>query len=553
MSVLEKIRSRAGLLVGIVGVALLVFILQSAFESGNLFLGGSDNVVGEIAGKTIDFKTFDAKVKEATEIRKRQMGEGTLDQAMIDEIAQQVWSQMINENVMEEEYKKLGISVSKEELYDIMVDHPHEALVRQLTDPQSGKVVPRFADPLTGMLSPQKLKEFNDNMKEEEEKDWSQLEEYITRVRISEKYNNLIKKGLYVTTSEAKIAFNNQSKSSTIRYVIKNYKTVADSTVKVTDDEIQQYYNQHQNEFKQEATRTIEYISYDIFPSDEDIDGIKKDMEKLVDEFKREKSVSEDSSFVISEADSRMFDLTYHTPGTLSPEIDTVMFKAEKGTVVGPYNENGVFKLSKLINTKISADSAKVRHILIAYKGAERAAENITRSKEEAKKMADSLLGQIKKGTKFTEYVEKYSDDSGKKMPPNKKEGEDYPGKGGDYGWLNPQSGFAEPFTNFGLDSKKGDIKVVETTFGYHIIEVLDTKGSVKKVQVATIDKKVEASAKTLQLVYAKASEFAGKYNTNELFQKAVIDEKLNKRIAEKVKESDKTVQGIPDSRSLIK
>lgn len=552
MSVLEKIRNRGGLLVGIVGVALLVFILQSALESGNVFFGGSDNVVGEIAGKKIEYQVFDAKVKQATENRKKNSGEATLDQATIDEIVQQVWNQAINEEVMNKEYEKLGITVSADELYDLMIDHPHEALVRQLSDPQTGKAAEMFADPATGQVSPAKIKEFTQSMNEEQETQWIQMENYIRQTRIIEKYNNLIKKGLYVTTAEAKSAYQAQNQNASIKYIVKNYKLVADSTVKVSDEDLQAYYNAHQKEFKQEALRKLEYISYDIAPSEEDMNDFKKDMERVATEFKTEKLFAEDSTFVVAEADSRTFDVTYHTSGTLSPDIDTIMFKAEKGTVVGPYLENGIYKVSKLINTKISADSAKVRHILIAYEGSGASAE-VKRTKEQAKTMADSLLGLLKKGAKFAEFVDKFSDDGGKKMPPNKKEGEDYPGKGGDYGWLNATSGFVEPFKNAGLDGKKGDLVVVESQFGYHIMEVLDAKGAQKKVQVATIDKKVEPSAKTLQTIFVKASEFSGKYTNNELFQKAVVDEKLNKRIAENLKESDRTIPGIENSRSLIK
>jgi len=552
MSVLEKIRSRAGLLVGIVGVALLVFILQSALESGNVFFGGSNNVVGEIAGKKIDYQSFDTKVKEATENRKKNMGEAALDQSVIDEVVQQVWTQAINEEVMTKEYEKLGITVSPDELYDLMIEHPHESLVRQLSDPQSGKVAQMFADPQTGQLSPAKIREFTQAMNEEQETQWIQMENYIRQIRIIEKYNNLIKKGLYVTTAEAKNSFNVQNQTANIKYVIKNYKLVADSTVKVTDEDLQKYYNEHQKEFKQEASRTIEYISYDIAASQEDMDAYKADMEKVANDFKAVKSFEEDSTFVVAEADSRTFDVAYRTPGTISPEIDTTMFKAEKGTVVGPYLENGVYKVSKLINTKNSADSAKVRHILVAYEGSGASAE-VKRTKVQAKTMADSLLGLLKKGAKFNEYVEKFSDDGGKKMPPNKKEGEDYPGKGGDYGWLNASSGFVEPFKDAGLDGKKGDIVVIESQFGYHIIEVLDSKGAQKKVQIATIDKKIEPSAKTLQTIFVKASEFSGKNNTNELFQKAVVAEKLNKRIAENIKESEKTIAGVENSRSLVR
>jgi peptidyl-prolyl cis-trans isomerase D len=552
MSVLESLRKRSGLLVAIVGLALLAFVLMGLFQRDSSLFGGSDNVVGEIAGKSIDIKEFRAKVDEAIEAQKRNSNKASLDQNEMDGIVQQVWNQTINEEVLNKEYAKLGIAVSDEELYDLMVDHPHSALVRNLSDPQTGKIVAMFADEKTGEVSPAKIRQFTQSMSDEQEKQWAQLENYIRQIRTVEKYNNLIKKGLYVTKAVAKANFIAQNDNSDIKYVVKPYSTIVDSTVKPTDAELTEYYKAHQNEFKQETSRKIEYVAFNIVASPEDIEETKKEMNDIATEFKAKKT-GEDSTFVISQAASRYFDMGYHTKGTLSPEIDTTMFKAEVGTVIGPYTENGSFMISKLIATKNAADSAKVRHILISYKGAG-ASPDVTRTKEKAKTEADSLLTVLKKDrSKFGEFVEKYSDDNGKKMPPNKKEGEDYPGKGGDYGWMNANSGFVEPFKNAGLDGKKGDLVVVETQFGYHIIEVLDAKGSQKKVQVATIDRKIEPSTKTRQNLFVQASEFAGKNTTEELFQNAVVADKLNKRIADNIKENDRNLPGIDSPRELIR
>ncbi len=552
MSVLENLRKRSGLLVGIVGLALLAFVLTGLFQRDSSLFGGSDNVVGEIAGKAIDIKDFKPKVDEAIENQKRNSNKASLDQNEIDGIVQQVWNQTINEEVLNKEYAKLGIAVSDEELFDLMVEHPHSALIRNLSDPQTGKVAPMFADDKTGEVSPAKIRQFTQSMTDDQEKQWAQLENYIRQIRTVEKYNNLIKKGLYVTKAVAKSNFIAQNASSDIKYVVKNYNAIVDSTVKPTDSELSDYYKAHQNEFKQETSRKIEYVSFNITASQEDIDETKKEMKDIAEQFKSKKT-SEDSLFVVSQSASRNYDVTYHTKGTLSPEIDTTMFKAEVGTVVGPYSENGSFLISKLVAIKTSADSAKVRHILISYKGAG-ASPDVVRSKEQAKKEADSLLVVLKKErNKFGEFVDKYSDDGGKKMPPNKKEGEEYPGKGGDYGWLNANSGFVEPFKNAGLDGKKGDLVIVESQFGYHIIEVLDAKGSQKKVQVATIDRKIEPSTKTTQNLFVQASEFAGKNTTEELFQSAVTAEKLNKRIADNIKENDRNIPGIDSPRELIR
>lgn len=551
MSTLENLRKRSGLLVGIVGFALLAFVLTGLFSTDSSFFKNDRNV-GEIAGKSIEYNAFNTKVQESIEAQKRNSQKTTLTTEETDQIVQQVWNQTINENVMNKEYEKLGISVSDEELYDLMIDHPHSALVRNLSDQQTGKVAPMFADDKTGEVSPAKIKVFTQKMTDEQEGQWAQLENYIRQIRTIEKYNNLIKKGLYVTKAEAKRDYIAQNTNATIKYVVKNYKLIADSTIKVSEDDLQTYYAAHKNEYKQEASRKIEYVAFDIAPSPEDMEDAKKDIQRIADEFKTKKA-TEDSAFVIAESETRNFDMTFHTKGTLSPEIDTTMFKAEVGTVVGPYLENNSFKVAKLCAVKTSADSAKVRHILISYQGAG-ASPTVTRTKEEAKKMADSLVGLLKKKADFKDFVAKFSDDNGKSTPPDSKDPKKFVmGKDGEYGWINANSGFVEPFKNAGLDGKKGDLVVVESQFGYHIMEVLDTKGAQKKVQVAVIEKKPEASSKTMQAIYVKASAFAGKNNSNELFQKAVLDEKLNKRIADNIKENDKTIAGIESPRPLIR
>ncbi len=553
MSVLERLRKRSGLLVAIVGLALLAFVLTGLFEKGSGGFGRSERAVGEIYGKSIDYNMFDGKVKEALENQKRNTQKTTLSPEETDQTVQQVWNQTINENVMNKEYDKLGIAVSDDELYDLMVEHPHSALVRNLSD-QQGKVSQMFADPATGQVSPAKIKEFTQKMTDEQEQSWTKLEEYIKQVRTVEKYNNLIKKGMYIPTAFAKREFISTNSNATVRFVTKKYKMIADSTLKPTDAELDNYYKSHQNEFKQEASRKFEYVAFDILPSQEDFDLAKKAMENTATEFKTKKA-TEDSAFVVSESETRNFDMTFHTKGTLSPLVDTAMFRAEIGTVMGPFLENGSYKIFKLIAKKTSADSAKVRHCLIAYKGAQGAPPNVSRSKEQAKSLADSLCALLKKKGNFKDFVAKYSDDPGKNtpLPKDKKETDFVMGRNGEYGWLNAKSGFVEPFKDGGLDNKKGDFVVIEAQFGYHIMEILDSKGKQTKVQVASIETKVGPSSKTMQGVYVKASEFAGKNNTNELFQKAVIDQKLNKRIADNIKENDKTIAGIESPRVLVR
>lgn len=549
MSALENLRKRSGLLVTIIGLAIGAFVLTDLV--GGSSLSGQDSTIGEIAGTTIDYTIFNAKAQEALENTKQNTQKRTLTDRETDDVLQQVWNQFINKEVMSKEYDILGISVSDEELYDLMIDHPHQALIRNLSNPQTGQIDPAFTDPATGALSPAKIREFTQGMNPQQEAQWAQLEDYIRQTRVIEKYNSLIKKGIYISSAAAKNSYEAQNTNANIKYIVKKYAAVNDDQVTVEESDLKAYYNEHQNDYKQQKSRKIEYVAFSITPSEEDREAAAMEISRITEIFKANK-VSQDSLFVIAESDNRILDESYHTAGTLSPQIDSAMFQAETGTVVGPYEENGSFKVSKLIDIKTAADSAEVRHILIAYAGSGASAD-ANRTKVQAKTTADSLTALLKNGASFIAFVNKYSDDGGKNLPPNKLPGDDYTGKGGNYGWLNANSQFVEPFKNAGLDNKKGSIVIAESQFGYHIVEVLNAKGSEKKVKVATIERKLEPSSKTMQAIFLKASKFAGKNTTESLFQKAVVEEKLSKRVADNIKENDKTIAGIKSARTLIR
>ena len=552
MSVLETIRNKTGLLVGIIALALIIFVLESALSSGRSLFGTNERTVGTIAGKNIDYNDFQAKLASA--IQTYEQNGQKVDEQTKQTLIDQVWNEFIADNVLKVAYKTVGVNVGEDELYDLMVTHPHHIVVSQLSDKQTGKAYPNFAKP-DGTLDPAKLAGFVQQMTPEQEAYWKKVEDYVHDTRMAEKYNGLLKKGLYITEAEAKAEFEKQSTSYNVNFVAKRYSTVSDSAVKITDEDIQAFYNSHGYLFKnQETTRKIDYVAFDAFPTPEDVADIKKQMTDIANDFKNKKTLGEDSALIQTENEDGKIDIGLFKKNMVSPEVDSSIFTAEKGTVYGPYQENRYIKVIKLEGKVDVLDSAKVRHILITYEGAG-VSKDIKRTKVQAKKMADSLVALLKKDAKlFPEYVKNFSDDVGKNPPPNKKADEAYLGKGGDYGWLNDKSGFVQPFKDFGLEGKKGDLGVVESQFGYHVMEILDvSKGASLKYKLATIQRKIQPSDKTLNDMNLKASEFAGKYNTAELFDKGIEESKLNKRLADNIKEGDKQVPGMENPKELIR
>ncbi len=538
MSVLEKIRSKTGLLVGIVGLALVIFILESLLGSGGALFSGQDLEVGKIAGDKIDYPAFSAKVNEQIAQIQKQNPNAQIDEKMKEQIIESVWSQLINDKVIKVQYKKLGIEVSEDELYDLMLVHPHQYVIQQLTDQQTGKVYEGFAKP-DGSLDLAKLNQWVGQMNAEQEQFWKQLEKSILEVRAAEKYNNLIKKGLYVTTAEAKDAFIAQNKQVNAAFVLKPYASVSDSTVKVTEDEIAAYYNKHQNDYKvSEPTRKIEYVAYDVMPSKGDYEALLKDAQRAAEEFKT-KTATEDSSYISQESEGGVVNIANY--GKKNMIIgDSSVFTAPKGTVFGPYAEGTFFKIYKLSDIKSIADSARVRHILI---GLQSQRTQTQRTPEVAKRIADSLLVLLKaKAVKFDTLVKAMSDDMGSLD------------KGGDYGWFDENKGFVDPFKNAGLQGTVGNITIVPTQFGFHIIEVLNvSKTRHNSYTVAQITKLIAPSGETTQEYYKIASDFAGKNQTADAFNKSVDAEKLNKRIAEGIKEGDKVLPGLEGAKDLVR
>lgn len=538
MSILEKIRSKTGLLVGIVGLALVIFILESLLGSGSALFSNNDRMVGEIAGDKIDIQEFSAKINEQILQIQQANPNAQIDEKTKEQIAESVWNQMINDRVIKTQYEKLGISVSDDELYDLMLVHPHQYVLQQLTDQQTGKVYDAFALP-DGSLDVTKLNQWVNSMNAEQEKFWKQLEKQILEVRVAEKYNMLIKKGMYVTTAEAKDAFIGQTKQVNASFVLKRYTSVPDSSIKVSDEEINSYYSKHQNEYKvSQASRKIEYVAYDVMPSKADYEAIIKDAQRVADEFKQ-RTAKEDSSYIAQESEGGQIAISNYTKKNMIVG-DSSVYTSPNGTVFGPYTEGTFVKIYKLTNTKSVADSAKVRHILI---GLQNPKTQQTRTPQVAKRIADSLLVLLKaKKANFDTLVKTISDDLGSVD------------KGGDYGWFDENKGFVDPFKNAGLEGTVGDISVVQTQFGYHIIEVMAVaKTRHTNYTIAQISKLIGPSSETSQEYYKLATDFAGKNQTAEAFAKSIEADKMNKRIADNIKENDKNLPGLEGAKDLVR
>jgi peptidyl-prolyl cis-trans isomerase D len=517
MAIISRIRKRGTLIIGFVGLSMLLFILGDVVTSNSGLFSGSSDVVGVVNGEKIHYREYEAKADKMIENYKANTHKDNVDANTSDMIRDQLWDNIVKENTLGKEYEKLGLSCDKDELYDMTTGKNVDPKIRQA-----------FTDS-TGNFNPQTVVRFLNDLPNRDEKlqqQWSEFEKQLQQERIDEKYKQLIKGSMFVTTSEAKAAFDDQNRSASVRFVAENYRSVPDSTVKVTEDEIEKYYDAHKQEHKQDqAVRKVEYVAFEVVPSQEDQ---QKAMEQVMN-LKQEFRTTNDMLSFLTQNESP-YDSTFHTQATLPPSLSNAI-SLPVDTVLGPYMEAGTIKLARITKERFQPDSVKARHILLKLEG------------DTAAVMAriDSMKAAAKKSkTAFEEMAKKFSTDVGSGA------------KGGDLGWFPPGRMVPE-FNDACFNGKKGDMPIVKTQFGVHLIEITDQAKPSRQVQIPVLEYKMEPSQKTYDSYYQQASEFSAVNTTGPLFDKAATEKGLNKRIADNLKENDKNISGLDQPRELIR
>lgn len=532
MAIISSIRKRGGLIVAIIGVALLAFVVGD-FQ-GQLFTQREQNA-GEIDGQPISIIAFDNEVQRIADVQKERRQQAALDEETMSKIRDNVWEKFISELAFKPQFRHAGIAVGDGEVKELILGNDADPLVVQyFTDQQTNQIIEYFRDPMTGKLKPQSVKTYVDSLPPQEKPRWAEFESLLRDNREQTKYFNLIKKGLYITTEQAKQDYVNLNQSVNFSYVLKPYASLVDSLVTVDDQDLLKYYNENQYKYKQEASRKLEYVIFDIKPTELDFAETRSDIDKLAEEWKQIKSFEEDSFLVVRESETRMLDTTFYGKGKLNAQIDSLAHASEKGTVLPPYIENNVYKLCKVMDWKMWPDSVNARHILLKVP----AGDSVAKAK--AKVRIDSIQTAIKRGAKFDVLAKKFSEDLGS--------GE----KGGNLDWFDIGKMVPE-FQAACFNGKKGEMPIAFSQFGYHLIEIMEQSPAVRQTMVATIDRTIEPGSKTRQDVYNNAVDFVTKYHSSETFDKGVEEKHLVKRLADPLKESDKTIAGIDNPREIIR
>ena len=521
MSALQYLREKAGPLVAIViGLALVLFVVSDFFGKGR---GQRRQVkeyyeIGKIGRNTVSYPDYDARVKEVIEIY--QMSGRNIDEFTGEQIREQIWQQMIRETILDNQYEGLGIGVSAEELDELVFGNNPHLIVQQLfTDQQFGVFNKSF------MVNFLKQTEVDETAK----KYWLFFENEIIKDRVSSKYNSFVSKGLYITSKQAEFEKTLMANTVDFSYIMKNYSSVADSAINITDREVSAYFEKHKDNYKRSAQRDVEYVIFNVTPSDDDV----KEAENWINATKEEFSHStEPVQFINLISDTRHLDFFY-TLDNVPDTLQNFVKKEDLNGIFGPYVENDSYKLVRLLSVEERPDSVHARHILLS--------PNQYRSLEATKQLADSLAQVLRKDPdSFAIFAITYSEDQGSAQ------------LGGDLGWFS-EGVMVTPFNNACFSaSRKGEIKTAETVFGIHIIEVLDMSKKTKKYEIGYVERRIVASSRTNQGIYSEANQFASASDTYEKFNNAIAEKQLNKRVANNVIPQQKTLPGVENPRTLI-
>lgn len=539
MAILSKIRDRSIFLILIVGLALLAFVLDPSTIS-SFFDSSKVNAIGQINGEDIDRQEFAQRV----EAYRSQSG-GVISQM---QAVNAVWDAVVSEKVFQKQLAEAGIVVGEKDIWDAIVDMPE---IQQS---------PLFKNEVN-LFDENKLKEYIANLKDEAEAGnpqgwlaWQQTEKSLKNSLERTAYTNLITSGLGVSVSEAKQLYLNENTKLSGKFVFFPFTSVADSLIgDVTKKEVDRYVKEHPKRFKPEETRSLKYVKFDIVPSKADEEEVEKEVASYIvdrEEYNKASKATEKVAglknatdyigFMQSNKSDIDFVDNYYFKNQLKMPIAEKLFGAEKGEVVGPYKEDNLFKISKIVEIRQLPDSVKASHILIPFIGSRGATELTVKTEQQAKQFADSLATVIKRNnSKMKDLAKEFSAD--------KSNAED----GGNLNWFTYNQMVPE-FRDYTFLNKKGNIGVVKTIFGYHIVKIDDQKNYQKAIKVATFGRNVEPSEKTENDIFEAAETLASKLDQSNDINELAKENNYEVRDVLNLKPLEEEIPGLSSQRQLV-
>lgn len=512
MAILSKIRERTVFLIIIIALALFSFVLADVIQQGDFGEDKVANYVGSVNGDEIGREAFARMVENYNQ---QMQGRISSMQAV-----NQVWDAEVNRKLLRQEFDALGLEATPA----LIIDYMSEQLAGS----------PEFSDE-EGNFSERRMRAYVSNLKAtspREYEGWKEFERNIEVAVLTDMYYNLVKAGMTTTNFEARQLYKQENDNLTFQFVKIPYSSGGE--VEVSKSDIKKYIEGNSENYKQKATTDIQYVFFKEEASAEDETKIKEDLEDLIQEFK----TTDDAEAFISLNSDEEFKDAFQFEYDLDQDVKEQLFNLKESEVYGPYKFKNTWRASKMMEAKTLVDSAQVNHLLISFEGSQVDPQQ-TRTNEEAKQLADSLVNVIKADkNRFAELVSEFSADQQTKD------------KEGNLGKLKYGSLF-DNFNGFIFDSSE-EFAVLESDFGWHIVRATERTEPRKAVKLGHVAINIEPSQKTLDLIEREAKTFfidSRESDFIELAEKADVEVKP----VNEIKKLDERISGLGNQRPIIK
>ena len=526
MAILGQIRQRSFFLIFIIGMALFAFVISGVFD-GNNNGGGPTDPIAIVNDEEMSLDTFRFQVEQT----ERNYGFSTL------QAVRTVWNQSIQNTILNQQFEALGIDAGKEQIEQIISQNP--AFV---SDERFMNEFGVFDFGLfTGFINLMK----NQNPVAYDQ--WKIQEANLVNVAKQNIYLDLIKSSTGFTEEEGKLAYHIENDKINMEFVQVPLEAIDDDLVEVTDADIQKYINANAEEYQTEATTRIRYVTFadEASPEDEAFIyvGLEKlldtqveynDMSKLTDTLDGFRTTKDIFDFVEKHSEVP-FDSVYLPKGRLASEYAESLFSLKNGEVFGPFKDGNIMKLARMLDKKRQG-SIRASHILIAYNGVTNPTTGVTRSKEEAQRLANRLLRQARRNPDDFESLARNNSDGPSKT------------LGGDLGFYQ-EGTMAPEFFDYTNRNRVGRIGLVETDFGFHVIKITDKEDI---VLLAEIVKQIVPSDETSNIVFRSATELEIAAKESKDLAAAADKENLNLKGPTQIDILDELIPGIGLQRNIV-
>lgn len=526
MATLQSIRSKGVLLAIVIGVALLAFIIGDFLNSGSTLFHQAKQNVAEINGEKINIQTYQEAIDQINTVFKIESGRSDFNENEMAQLRTQVWENMVNERVLGAEAAKMGLTVSTEELRDRLIGKNIHPLIQQR---------PVFIDPQTGQFSQAALLQFynsvfDDNTPPESQEQlreaksyWLFWENAVKNTILQEKYFALIGKSVGANSLEAKHNYDARKMTGDVNYVIQPYSSVSDTAVKVSDAELKARYEKVKELYKQEANRSISYVTFDVEPLEEDFEEAQEWMNKLSEEFKTTNDVT---GLVNAESDITYDEKKAYSRQTVPAHLKEFAFSNGTGAIYGPIFQNNTHTMAKIMQSGImESDSVKLRHIVL---------------EPDSEAKADSIINAIKGGLSFADAAREHS------------LAQQTAAAGGEVGWITRDmvgSEISEPAFSKG----NNEIFKVSSMQGIQIFQVMEKTPARPKVKLAILERKVTPSNQSYSQLFNEAKQFAAASTDQKKFEELAKEKGYVIRPSAGLNKNSENVDMIPQSRQVVR